>query len=150
MGYLLFDRCAQCQSCCNVDAGYGPLEVTLTNVEKNRLGSVCIATKCPHLSATGCVLGDSKPFACALYPLSYNPHSRVYSLDLECPLVPDYLEAMGNPETVAGKHLREAMETIAQLEQTDPDFLRENHAIDADLFDLKSIPAELLPARTTK
>lgn len=65
-------------------------------------------------------------------------------------MVPDYLEAMGNPETVAGKHLREAMETIAQLEQTDPDFLRENHAIDADLFDLKSIPAELLPARTTK
>lgn len=143
-GDILFDRCASCQRCCHIDPGYGPLEVTLTQSEQHRLGSVCIETQCPHLSPNGCVLGETKPFACSMYPVSYDPHNRLYSLDVECPLVPDYLEDFVDPETAAGKHLRQAMQTIQQLEISEPGFLLENHAIDSEFFDLQRIPVELM------
>jgi len=32
-------------------------------------------------------------------------------------------------------------QTILQLEQTDPKFLKKNHAVDVTYFDLKKIPA---------
>ena len=140
----LFDRCAECQRCCHVDAGYGPLEVTLTEPEKQRFGSVCIETQCAHLSATGCSLGDSKPFACLLYPLSYDPHLQTYSLDADCPLTPDYLQDFVNPASAAGRHLRQSMQTIIRLETSDPAFLVENHAIDSEFFELTHLPVELL------
>ncbi len=140
----MFDRCASCQRCCHIDPGYGPLEVTLTQSEQHRLGSVCIETQCPHLSSNGCVLGDTKPFACSMYPLSYDPHHRQYSLDVECPLALGYLEDFADPETAAGKHLRQAMETIQHLEISEPGFLLENHSIDSEFFDLQRIPVELM------
>ena len=140
----MFDRCASCQRCCHIDPGYGPLEVTLTHSEQHRLGSVCIETQCPHLSSNGCALGDTKPFACSMYPLSYDPHHRQYSLDVECPLALGYLEDFADPETAAGKHLRQAMETIQHLEISEPGFLLENHAIDSEFFDLQRIPVELM------
>lgn len=143
-GDALFDRCASCQRCCHIDPGYGPLEVTLTQSEQHRLGSVCIETQCPHLSSNGCALGDTKPFACSMYPLSYDPHHRQYSLDVECPLALGYLEDFADPETAAGKHLRQAMETIQHLEISEPGFLLENHSIDSEFFDLQRIPVELM------
>jgi len=118
--------------------------VTLTQSEQHRLGSVCIETQCPHLSSNGCALGDTKPFACSMYPLSYDPHHRQYSLDVECPLALGYLEDFADPETAAGKHLRQAMETIQHLEISEPGFLLENHAIDSEFFDLQRIPVELM------
>ena len=140
----MFDRCASCQRCCHIDPGYGPLEVTLTQSEQHRLGSVCIETQCPHLSQDGCALGGTKPFACSMYPLSYDPHHRRYSLDVECPLTPGYLEDFADPETAAGKHLRQTMQVIQQLERTESSFLLENHAIDSKFFDLQRIPVELM------
>lgn len=79
-----------------------------------------------------------------MYPLSYDPHHRVFSLDVECPLVPEYLAHFDDPETAAGKHLRQAMHTIHQLEISEPGFLVENHAIDSEYFDLQRIPVELM------
>jgi hypothetical protein len=79
-----------------------------------------------------------------MYPLSYDPNNRLYSLDVECPLVPDYLEGFVDPETAAGQHLRQAMQTIQQLEISEPEFLLENHAIDSEFFDLQRIPVELM------
>ena len=143
-GDILFDRCASCQRCCHIDPGYGPLEVTLTQSEQHRLGSVCIETQCPHLSTNGCALGAAKPFACSMYPVSYDPHNRLFSLDVECPLVPDYLQDFDDPETAAGQHLRQTMQTIQQLEIAEPGFLLKNHAIDAEFFDLQRIPVELM------
>jgi len=143
-GDALFDRCASCQRCCHIDPGYGPLEVTLTQSEQHRLGSVCIETKCPHLTQDGCGLGETKPFACSMYPLSYDPHRQSYSLDVECPLTPGYLEDFADPETAAGRHLRQTMQTIQQLESAESSFLLENHAIDSEFFDLQRIPVELM------
>jgi hypothetical protein len=79
-----------------------------------------------------------------MYPLSYDPRHRQYSLDVECPLALGYLEDFADPETAAGKHLRQAMETIQQLEISEPGFLLENHAIDSEFFDLQRIPVELM------
>jgi hypothetical protein len=118
--------------------------VTLTQREQERLGSVCIKTQCPHLSSNGCTLGDAKPFACSMYPLSYDPHQRVFSLDVECPLAPGYLDHFADPETVAGQHLRETMLKIQQLEISEPGFLVENHTIDSEFFDLQRIPVEMM------
>ena len=63
-----FDHCAECRRCCFVEADYPPLEITLTQKEKKKYGSICIETDCPNLGPTGCVLGDTKPFSCKLYP----------------------------------------------------------------------------------
>jgi hypothetical protein len=79
-----------------------------------------------------------------MYPVSYDPHNRLFSLDVECPLVPDYLQDFDDPETAAGQHLRQTMQTIQQLEIAEPGFLLKNHAIDSEFFDLQRIPVELM------
>ena len=143
---MLFDHCAECQQCCNVEAGYPPLEITLTRNEQRQLGSVCIEQQCTHLGPTGCTMGDDKPFGCKLYPLSYNPKNKSFYFDAECPLMDPYITSLQDETSEASLHLKGAQQVILRLEKTDPDFLRNNHLVDQAYFDLKKIPI----ARSTK
>jgi hypothetical protein len=135
-----FERCAECRLCCHVEAGYPPLEVTLTAKEKTNFGSLCIETNCENLGAAGCTLGESKPFSCKLYPLSYNPVAKRFHYDRDCPLMPDYIDQLSNPKSVASMHLNEVRQEIKDLEEKDPDFLKTNHAVDVDYFNLEKLP----------
>jgi len=78
---MLFDHCAQCQRCCNIDPGYPSLEVTLTARERKVHGTICIETRCELLGDKGCTLGSAKPLSCEIYPLSYNPGTRQFLFD---------------------------------------------------------------------
>ena len=138
---MLFDHCAQCQRCCNVEVGYPPLEITLTATEEKKLGSVCIETQCKHLGPIGCNMGESKPFGCSLYPLSYNPNNKSFYFDTDCPLMDDYLLGLSDIKSDASEHLHKVQQDIARLEKTDPAFLQLNHEVDVEYFDLKRITA---------
>lgn len=138
---MLFDHCAQCQRCCNVDAGFPPLEITLTAKEQKKLGSVCIETSCTHLGPKGCTMGENKPFGCTLYPLSYNPNNKSFYFDTDCPLMDDYFDSLAIKDSDANQHLSKVNEIIVQLEKTDPTFLQTNHEVDVSYFDLKRVPA---------
>lgn len=137
---MLFDHCAECKRCCVVDPGYPPLEVSLTNAETQKLASICIETACPHLGSNGCTLGPSKPLSCSLYPLSYNPKRKVFSIDQECPISSEYGEQLKDPMSDASAHLSEMKERIRQLNKEDQKFLRDNHKVDVSYFDLKKLP----------
>jgi Fe-S-cluster containining protein len=138
---VLFDHCAQCQRCCNVEAGFPPLEITLTAKEQKKLGSVCIETSCSHLGPQGCTMGEDKPFGCTLYPLSYNPNNKSFYFDTDCPLMDDYMDGLSDKDSDAHQHLIKVNDIIIQLEKTDPAFLQLNHAVDVSYFDLKRITA---------
>ena len=146
---MLFDHCAQCQRCCHVEEDYPALEVTLTRQEKKVYGSVCIETRCEHLGATGCQLGDAKPVSCTLYPLSYEPQSRTFHFDVECPLKPAYFAQLTDPASEASQHLSRMAQVIQGLEKTDPRFLKTNHAIDVDYFELEALPVSPWALRTS-
>jgi hypothetical protein len=138
---VLFDHCAQCQRCCNVEAGFPPLEITLTAKEQKKLGSVCIETSCSHLGPQGCTMGEDKPFGCTLYPLSYNPNNKSFYFDTDCPLMDDYMDGLSDKDSDAHQHLIKVNDIIIQLEKTDPAFFQVNHAVDVSYFDLKRITA---------
>ena len=137
---MLFDLCAQCQRCCHVDEDYPPLEVTLTLQETKRHGRVCIETRCEHLGPVGCKLGETKPVSCKLYPLSFEPQTRTFHYDVECPLKPAYFEQLANPASEAWLHLSKMAQTIQELEHSDAAFLATNYAIDLDYFELEVLP----------
>ena len=136
---MLFDHCAECQRCCHIEAGYPPLEITLTAVEQQRLGSVCIEQQCTHLGPQGCTMGEDKPFGCKLYPLSYNPKNKSFYFDADCPLMDPYIDSLQDARSDASLHLHSAQQVILQLEKKDPAFLKNNHAVDKMYFDLKKI-----------
>jgi hypothetical protein len=144
---MLFDHCAQCQRCCHVEEDYPPLEVTLTRQEKKVYGSVCIETRCEHLGPAGCQLGEAKPVSCKLYPLSYEPQTRLFHFDVECPLKSAYFEQLTNPVSEASLHLSKMTQLIQGLSQSDPVFLKTNHAIDVDYFELEALPDQPWAAR---
>jgi len=133
---LLFDHCAECQSCCNVDAGYGTLEITLTQAETAVHQHLCIEDRCTHLGAQGCKLGNTKPLSCKLYPLSFDHKSNAYYFDAGCPLLPEYKRQLKNPDSEASKHLKEMDHLLQQLIHTDEDFLKRNREVDLDFFEL--------------
>lgn len=147
---MLFDHCAVCQQCCHVEAGYPPLEITLTRNEQRTLGSVCIEQQCTHLGPTGCTMGEDKPFGCKLYPLSYNPKNKSFYFDTECPLMDPYIASLKDESSDASMHLKGAQQVILRLEKTDPDFLKTNHAVDQAYFDLKKIPIARSSKKTVK
>jgi Fe-S-cluster containining protein len=123
-----------------VDEDYPPLEVTLTRQEKKIYGSVCIETCCEHLGSAGCKLGEAKPVSCKLYPLSYDPQTRSFHFDVECPLMPAYFAQLDNPASEASLHLSTMSHLIQGLEKTDAAFLLNNHAVDLDYFELEALP----------
>jgi len=136
-----FERCAECRLCCHVEEGYPPLEVTLTAHETKKFGSLCIETNCENLGPKGCTLGDNKPFSCKLYPLSYNPVKKRFFFDKDCPLMPEYIAQLSNPKSVASLHLNEVRSVIQTLETEDPEFLKTNHQVDIDYFNLEKLPS---------
>lgn len=141
---MLFDHCAQCQRCCHTEQGQPPLEITLTKNETAVLGPFCLDGNCQYLGTTGCTLDDKKPLSCSLYPLSYNPQSRQFSFDTECPLMATYFEQLTQPGSEALRHLSKMTDKMQELERVDPEFLQLNHEIDIDYFDLKEIPIKPL------
>jgi Fe-S-cluster containining protein len=136
MSGMLFEFCAECRSCCHIDTGFPPLEVSLTKRETKVYQSICIETQCPHLSVTGCSLSDDKPFSCSLYPLAYNPGEQKFYYDSECPLMPEYLEQLNDRNSDASVHFRKMQKEVKRLEKTDPKFLQNNFAVDLSYFDL--------------
>jgi Fe-S-cluster containining protein len=141
---MLFELCAQCQRCCHVDPGYPPLEVSLTQAETKHHGRICIESACTHLGPQGCSLGEDKPLSCKLYPLSFEPESRTFHFDVECPLKAPYFEQLADPSSQASAHLSQMVQAIVQLERTDSPFLHSNYAIDADYFELEALPVNPL------
>lgn len=133
---MLFDHCAKCQRCCHVDPGYPPLEVTLTKHEKKGLDGLCIKTSCEHLGDTGCTLDDAKPLSCKLYPLAFNPKTKGFFFDIDCPLMPMYESQLQDPASEASNHLRQMSEAVEGLAKSDPQFLKENYRVDSYYFDL--------------
>lgn len=147
---MLFEYCAECRRCCNVDEGHPALDVTLTSKEQKKFGSICIESNCHHLGETGCVLGAEKPFSCSLYPLSFDPKERSFSYDSECPLMPHYVAQLDDQTSEASQHLNFITEEILKLEVKDPNFLMENYLVDIDYFDLLTLPHAALPTRSVK
>jgi len=136
---MLFDHCAQCQRCCHVDPGFPALEITLTKQEKKGLRSVCIEGNCEYLGDAGCTLGEAKPLSCKLYPLAYNPKSKNYYFDTDCPLMPAYQAQLADPASEASTHLNHMEQAIQALSKTDPSFLRANYKVDSYYFDLEPL-----------
>ncbi len=147
---MLFEYCAECRRCCNVDEGHPALDVTLTKIEQKKFGSICIERNCSHLGDEGCTLGHEKPFSCSLYPLSFDPASRLFSYDSECPLMPTYIAQLPDASSEASQHLKTITQKILKFETSDPNFLKENHAIDIDYFELIALPHSALPTRSAK
>ena len=133
---MLFDHCAECQSCCNVDAGYGALEITLTKHESSVIKHLCIEDQCMHLGPRGCTLGDDKPLSCKLYPLSFDHKAQKYYFDAACPLLPEYKRQLKNPDSEASNHFKQMNHLLTELSHTDEDFLERNHQVDLDFFEL--------------
>ena len=146
---MLFDHCAQCQRCCNIDPGYPSLEVTLTAQERKAHGSICIETRCELLGDKGCTLGSAKPLSCEIYPLSYDPRARTFFYDQDCPLMPEYQLQLAQPGSEARAHLSRITEAVHRHEKTDPKFLRSNFAIDKDYFDLQPLVTISAPKEGT-
>jgi len=113
--------------------------VTLTAHETHRLGSICIETQCPHLGPKGCVLGETKPLSCSLYPLAYDPSEDQFYFDTECPLHEDYVAELNDRDSDASRHLASMAAKLRPLRATEPDYLAENFAIDVDYFELEPI-----------
>ena len=136
---MLFDRCAECRRCCHVDADEASLEITLTAEERKAFGHLCLERECRHLGASGCTLGDAKPFSCQLYPLAYNPATRDFYYDVDCPLMPAYMSQLGDKRSEASTHLAAVRKEVLALEKSDPAFLKENFEVDTDYFELRRL-----------
>lgn len=54
--------------------------------------------------------------------------------------MPDYIDQLSNPKSVASMHLNEVCQEIKELEKKDPDFLKTNYAVDVDYFNLEKLP----------
>ncbi len=132
------DICAQCKVCCKYtdndvwDApGFTQAELTratkfidntiykdhglfFLKMAKDRNGEYV----CPLLSNTGCLLGDNKPFKCAIWPLYVVTYSEKLALVLsnECPTVSqlqnqDIIEQLG--ETIS--HIYKVIQAFPEL-----------------------------------
>ena len=83
---------------------------------------------------------EEKPFSCSLYPLSFDPGSRRFFYDSECPIMDAYVEQLHDEDSEASHHLLSIKSEILRLEKTDPEFLTRNHEVDVDYFDLIKLP----------
>jgi Fe-S-cluster containining protein len=136
---MLFDHCAECQSCCRIDEGYPPLEITLSKAETKRMGRLCLESTCQFLGSSGCTLGHDKPLGCQLYPLSYDPKTENFFFDAACPLMPSYRQQLSEPGSEASLHLARMSHAIRQLAEVEPDFLQQNFKVDSEYFDIQPL-----------
>ena len=100
---------------------------------------ICVKRRCKHLSNMGCTLGNSKPFGCDLYPLAYDPASKQFFLDSECPLAKRYADQLSSPDSDASRHLTRMAMAIRGLERTDLNYLEANFAFDREYFNLTPV-----------
>jgi hypothetical protein len=54
--------------------------------------------------------------------------------------MPDYIRQLKDEHSEASLHLHSMASRIAVLEKTDAQYLRDNHQVDVDYFDLKPLP----------
>ena len=55
--------------------------------------------------------------------------------------MPEYIAQLSNPKSVASLHLNEVRSVIQTLETEDPEFLKTNHQVDIDYFNLEKLPS---------
>jgi Fe-S-cluster containining protein len=144
---MLFDHCSECKRCCNIDAGYEPLEITLTAKERKIFHSICIQTSCEYLGNKGCTLGDKKPYSCKMYPLVYRPSSQEILYDTDCPIMPEYIAQLTSKDSEASNHLLAIQKSITSLTKVDIDFLDRNFAVDEGYFEIKKLPIPDIKSR---
>src|SRR5208282_2987851 len=96
--------------------------ITLTAEERKRFGHVCIERSCQYLGGRGSTLNKTKPFSCKLYPLAYDPRTRDFYYDTDCPLMPDYMSQLGDPQSEASQHLAGVQKEVFELERREPLF----------------------------
>jgi len=133
-----------------VDPGFPALEITLTTTEKKKFGKLCVQGNCEHLSDSGCVLADDKPFSCKLYPLSFNPKSGDLYFDVECPLMPTYIDQLQEASSTASQHFNSMVMELQSLMKSDIKFLKKNSDVDRDYFELKKMPYQPLKKDSKK
>ena len=144
---MLFDYCSECKRCCNIDAGYEALEITLTAKESKIFHSICIQTSCEYLGNKGCTLGDKKPYSCKMYPLVYKPSSQEFLYDTDCPIMPEYIAQLTSKDSEASNHLLAIQKSITSLTKVDIDFLDRNFAVDEGYFEIKKLPIPDIKSR---
>jgi hypothetical protein len=71
--------------------------------------------------------------------LSFDPKAKNYYFDTACPLLPEYKRQLNNPNSDAALHIKKMDHLLMQLIHTDADFLKRNHEIDLDFFELTPI-----------
>jgi hypothetical protein len=49
--------------------------------------------------------GTRSPSLASCTPFSFNPKSQTFYFDVECPIMPEYVEQLASPKSVASKHL---------------------------------------------
>jgi hypothetical protein len=54
--------------------------------------------------------------------------------------MPEYIRQLKDETSEASQHIAQVKSRIAVLEKEDPQFLADNHEIDVDYFDLKTLP----------
>jgi hypothetical protein len=133
-----------------VDPGFPELGITLTAKEKLKHGQLCMNGNCEHLGPKGGVLGEEKPFSCKLYPLSFNPQSQTLYFDVDCPIMPQYVEQLSSSKSVASQHLARMASGIKKYMTSDPAFLKSNYMVDKGYFELKKLPAQPLKKEVLK
>ena len=94
-------------------------------------------------------MGDTKPFSCQLYPLSFNPKTSAFFFDADCPLMPEYHRQLQDEASEASAHLAMMSAELKRLARVDPGFLRKNFRIDKDYFDLEPLKPKALPKDDT-
>lgn len=108
-----FERCKQCRACCRTSDRF--VHIYVCGHEERlieRLASegkdtkeilVQVASSCPFLCDTGCMLGDIKPFQCRLYPLLFLRDGSL-GVDPECTYSEEYLAQLSDPPSEAWQH----------------------------------------------
>ena len=114
------------------------------------MGDLCLHGDCEYLGPNGCVSGEAKPFSCKLYPLAYNPKSKIFYYDVECPLMTEYIQQLKQPDSVASKHLSAMRSEIDMLAKSDQSFLQRNYGVDSEYFELKRLPNQAAKKETKK
>ncbi|MFM7385310.1 MAG: YkgJ family cysteine cluster protein [Betaproteobacteria bacterium] len=140
-----FEHCKVCRKCCHIDEGYPALEIPLLASEKRRWTRLVIESQCTFLGQEGCSLGDNKPFACAQYPLSFDPKQDRYYFDADCPLYEQYQRDLAIDGSDAQNHFLRVKERISNLKKQNSRFLQRNFKLDQAYFDLLDlhVPSKL-------
>jgi hypothetical protein len=82
--------------------------------------------------------------------LAYNPKSKIFYYDVDCPLMPEYIEQLKQPNSVASQHFSAMRTEIDLLAKSDESFLKRNYGVDSEYFELKRLPNQAAKKETKK